>query len=222
MILDALKKTLFGCKAGKWLKELPHVLWRLRTQPCKSTGHTLYFLVYGSKAVLPADVMWQSPTVEQYDEEEADESSEPRSTCRVERADEGRYNVIGVVHGNGADNTDPTAVAEDEGPSRSHAAVRVGLIGQPTPTRPAAPIFGRRFPARGPPAARSHALPSPLFMGASVSLSLAAKSTPFGPNPASPRRSSWAPPFRDAMGVRMWQRDGREDAVRECCGCCCS
>lgn len=47
----------------------------------------------------------------------------------AECADEGRYNVVGVVHGDGADNTDPTTVAEAEGPSRSHAAVRVGLIG---------------------------------------------------------------------------------------------
>jgi hypothetical protein len=27
-----------------------------------------YFLVYGSEVILPADVMWGSPAVEQYDE----------------------------------------------------------------------------------------------------------------------------------------------------------
>jgi hypothetical protein len=27
-----------------------------------------YFLVYGSEAILPTDVMWESPAVEQYDE----------------------------------------------------------------------------------------------------------------------------------------------------------
>jgi hypothetical protein len=27
-----------------------------------------YFLVNGSEAILPADVMWESPTVEQYNE----------------------------------------------------------------------------------------------------------------------------------------------------------
>jgi hypothetical protein len=27
-----------------------------------------YFLVYGSEAILPADVMWDSPAVEQYNE----------------------------------------------------------------------------------------------------------------------------------------------------------
>jgi hypothetical protein len=31
-------------------------------------GQSPYFLVYGSEAILPANVMWESPTVEQYDE----------------------------------------------------------------------------------------------------------------------------------------------------------
>jgi hypothetical protein len=31
-------------------------------------GQSPYFLVYGSKAILPADVMWDLPAVEQYDE----------------------------------------------------------------------------------------------------------------------------------------------------------
>jgi hypothetical protein len=32
------------------------------------TVQSPYFLVYGSEAILPADVMWDSPVVEQYDE----------------------------------------------------------------------------------------------------------------------------------------------------------
>jgi hypothetical protein len=52
---------------GKWIKELPNALWGLRTQPSKPTGQSPYFLVYGSEAILPADVMWDSPAVEQYD-----------------------------------------------------------------------------------------------------------------------------------------------------------
>jgi hypothetical protein len=34
----------------------------------QTDGQSPYFLVYDSKAILPADVMWESPTVEQYDE----------------------------------------------------------------------------------------------------------------------------------------------------------
>jgi hypothetical protein len=40
----------------------------LRTRPTKPTGQSPYFLLYGSEAILPADVMWDSPAVEQYDE----------------------------------------------------------------------------------------------------------------------------------------------------------
>jgi transposase InsO family protein len=71
MVLDTLKKRLHdtaNTKGGKWIKELPNTLWRLHTQPTKPTGQSPYVLVYGSKAILPADVMWESLAVEQYDE----------------------------------------------------------------------------------------------------------------------------------------------------------
>jgi hypothetical protein len=71
MVLDALKKRLHDAantKGGKWIKELPNTLWGLRTQPTKPTGQSPYFLVYGSEAILPVDVMWDLPAVEQYDE----------------------------------------------------------------------------------------------------------------------------------------------------------
>jgi hypothetical protein len=70
-VLDTLKKRLHDAansKGGKWIKELPNALWGLRTQPSKPTGQSLYFLVYGSEAILPADVIWDSPAVEHYDE----------------------------------------------------------------------------------------------------------------------------------------------------------
>jgi hypothetical protein len=71
MVLNALKKRLHDAaisKGGKWIKELPNALWGLRTQPSKPTRQSPYFLVYGSKAILPTDVMWDSLAVEQYDE----------------------------------------------------------------------------------------------------------------------------------------------------------
>jgi hypothetical protein len=62
MVLDALKKRLHDTANSKGGK-----LWGLRTQPSKPMGQSPYFLVYGSEAILPADVMWDSPAVEQYD-----------------------------------------------------------------------------------------------------------------------------------------------------------
>jgi hypothetical protein len=71
MVLDTLKKRMHDAansKGGKWIKELPNALWGLLTQPSKPTGQWPYFLVYGSEAILPTDIMWDSPAVEQYDE----------------------------------------------------------------------------------------------------------------------------------------------------------
>jgi ribonuclease HI len=78
MVLDALKKRLHDAantKGGKWIKELPNALWGLRTQPSKPTGQSPYFLVYGSEAILPADVIWDSLVVEQYDEGVSEDST---------------------------------------------------------------------------------------------------------------------------------------------------
>jgi hypothetical protein len=78
LIIEGLKKRLYdknSKKGGKWIHELPHVVWGLRTQPSKATGQTPFFLVYGSEAILPADIMWKSPRVEMYIEGEADEAT---------------------------------------------------------------------------------------------------------------------------------------------------
>ena len=59
MILDALKKRLYQKEEnhpGRWLKELPAVVWGLRTQASRNTGVSPYFLVYGLEAVLPVNI----------------------------------------------------------------------------------------------------------------------------------------------------------------------
>jgi hypothetical protein len=60
MIIEGLKKSLYdenSKKGGKWIHELPQVIWGLRTQPSKATEQTPFFLVYDSEAILPADIM---------------------------------------------------------------------------------------------------------------------------------------------------------------------
>jgi hypothetical protein len=52
MIIEGLKKRLYdenSKKDGKWIHELPHVIWGLRTQPSTATGQTPFFLIYGSE-----------------------------------------------------------------------------------------------------------------------------------------------------------------------------
>lgn len=42
------------------------MLWENRTTPSSATGETLFFLVYGDEAVLPSELEYGSPRVEQY------------------------------------------------------------------------------------------------------------------------------------------------------------
>jgi hypothetical protein len=75
LILAGLKPRLYEELEdynSKWIKELPKVVWGLRTQISRVTGYSPFFLVYGSEAVLPAYLIWTSPKIEQYEEGEAE------------------------------------------------------------------------------------------------------------------------------------------------------
>ena len=45
VIVSGLKKMLDDAK-GKWVEELPHVLWTYRTTPCRSTGEIHFSMTY--------------------------------------------------------------------------------------------------------------------------------------------------------------------------------
>jgi transposase InsO family protein len=75
MVLQALKDRIYdGASnyATRWLAELPHVIWGLRTQVSSATGFSPFFLVYGSEAVLPTDVAFRAPRIQFYEEGEAE------------------------------------------------------------------------------------------------------------------------------------------------------
>jgi transposase InsO family protein len=72
MILQGLKPRIYNDfnKFGKrWMKELPSVVWSLRTTPSQATGFTPFFLVYGAKAILPTDLEYGSPRTRAYDDQ---------------------------------------------------------------------------------------------------------------------------------------------------------
>lgn len=76
-ILDGIKSSLFDPLhdyGSRWPQVLPSVLWGLRTQPCKSTGYTPFFLVYGSEAILPTDLTHGAPRLQYYDEDEVEQT----------------------------------------------------------------------------------------------------------------------------------------------------
>jgi transposase InsO family protein len=58
MILQGLKPRIYNDlnKFGRrWMKELPSVVWSLRTTPSRAMGFTPFVRVYGAEAILPTD-----------------------------------------------------------------------------------------------------------------------------------------------------------------------
>ena len=55
IIVNELKKRLGDAK-GRWVEELPYVLWTYRTMPCRSTGETPFSMTYGAEVVIPLEI----------------------------------------------------------------------------------------------------------------------------------------------------------------------
>jgi hypothetical protein len=78
MILQGLKPQIYNNlnKFGRrWMKELPSVVWSLRTTPSRATGFTPFFLVYGVETILPTDLEYGSPRTRAYDDRSNREDS---------------------------------------------------------------------------------------------------------------------------------------------------
>ena len=77
MVLQGIKSRVFDRLkpyAGKWARELPSVLWALRTSPSRATGESPFFLTYGSEAVLPTELEFGSPRVRNFNEKLSEDS----------------------------------------------------------------------------------------------------------------------------------------------------
>ena len=70
MVLQGLKSCIFdrlNKYVGRWVAEVPVILWSLRTTPNRSTGFTPFFLAYGAEAVLLSDLDHGVPRVKAFD-----------------------------------------------------------------------------------------------------------------------------------------------------------
>jgi ribonuclease HI/transposase InsO family protein len=88
MILQGLKPRIYNDlnKFGKrWIKELPSVVWSLRTTPSRATGFSPFFLVYGTEAILPTDLKYGSPSTKAYDDQ-SNQTSREDSLDQLEEA----------------------------------------------------------------------------------------------------------------------------------------
>jgi hypothetical protein len=65
-LLDGIKKRLEKAK-GRWVEELPNILWTYRTTPRCSTGETPFSLTYGVEAVIPLEIGLPMIRTEYYD-----------------------------------------------------------------------------------------------------------------------------------------------------------
>ena len=77
MVLQGLKPRIFdrlNKYAGRWVVEVPAILWSLRMTSNRSMGFTPFFLAYGAKAVFPSDLDHGTPRVKAFDRDRAMEA----------------------------------------------------------------------------------------------------------------------------------------------------
>ena len=72
VIVSGLKKKLDDAK-GKWVEELPHVLWTYRTTPRRSTGETPFSITYGAEAVIPLETSFLMSRTSSFNPRDKDE-----------------------------------------------------------------------------------------------------------------------------------------------------
>ncbi|CAN1314902.1 Transposon Tf2-8 polyprotein [Linum perenne] len=71
LILQGLKKRVDEAK-GKWVDELPNILWAHRTSYKTATDETPYTLVYGTEVVLPVEVNLPSLRIQHFSHDHND------------------------------------------------------------------------------------------------------------------------------------------------------
>uniref|UniRef100_A0A2N9ILK1 Integrase catalytic domain-containing protein n=1 Tax=Fagus sylvatica TaxID=28930 RepID=A0A2N9ILK1_FAGSY len=73
VILDGIKKRLEAAK-GKWVEELPSVLWTHRTTHRRSTGETPFSLAYGIEVVIPLEIRLPMIRTTEFDTEQNEDN----------------------------------------------------------------------------------------------------------------------------------------------------
>ena len=72
VIVNGLKKRLDDAK-GRWVEELPHVLWTYWTTPRRSTGETSFAMTYGAEAVIPIEANFATLRMSSFTSDSNDE-----------------------------------------------------------------------------------------------------------------------------------------------------
>jgi hypothetical protein len=80
-------------RGRNWHKELPSVLWVMRTNINRATRDTPFNLIYGAESVLPPEIYLKSARVAQFNEEDQDESRQLDANLLEERHNTALSNV---------------------------------------------------------------------------------------------------------------------------------
>ena len=89
VIVNGLKKRLNDAK-GKWVEELPHVLWMYRTTPCRSIGEIPFSMTYGAEAVIPLETGFPTSRISSFNPSDNDE----QLTKSLDLIEEKKENVM--------------------------------------------------------------------------------------------------------------------------------
>jgi hypothetical protein len=97
LLLQGMKTRMFQdleAKDKNWHKELPSVLWTLRTNVNRATRATPFSLIYEAKVVLPPQVYLKSARVTHFNPEDQAEAKELDANLLEER----RNTTLSNVH----------------------------------------------------------------------------------------------------------------------------
>ena len=72
VIVSGLKKRLDDAK-GKWVEELPYVLWTYRITPHRSTREIPFSMTYGAETVLPLEISFPTSRTSSFNPKDNDE-----------------------------------------------------------------------------------------------------------------------------------------------------
>ena len=97
VIVSGLKKRLDDAK-GRWVEELPHILWTYRTTPRRSIGKTPFSMSYGVEAVIPIETGFPTLRTQMFNPNDNDKLLERRLDLIEERKENAMVQLAYYQH----------------------------------------------------------------------------------------------------------------------------
>ena len=95
--MNGLKKRLDDAK-GRWVEELPHVLWVYRTTPRRSTGETPFSMTYGAKTIIPLETSFPTLKISSFSPSSNNELLEKSLNLNEERRESAMVQLAYYQH----------------------------------------------------------------------------------------------------------------------------